>query len=93
LQKNLQKKISLVNKENVVENLMIGLRSDNSGIVLSSAFYLGELKSQEAVIPLMKILKSSDEEEPRIAAALTLLKINDARGIYAIKKAMKFDES
>ena len=83
----------LINKEVVVENLMIGLKSDNNGLISSSAFYLGEIKSQEAVIPLMKILKNSDEEELRIRAALSLLKIGDARGIYAIKRAIKFDES
>ena len=87
------KEVKLANREIVVENLMIGLRSDNTGLVSSSAFYLGELKSQEAVIPLLKLLKNSDEEELRIAAALALLKINDARGIYAINKAIKFDDS
>lgn len=87
------KEVRLVNKEIVVENLISGLKSENSGLVSSSAFYLGELKSQEAVISLMKLLKNSDEEELRIAAALALLKINDARGIYAIKKAIEFDES
>lgn len=87
------KETRLLNKEIVVENYLIGLESENNGLMSSSAFYLGELKSQEAVIPLMKILKNSDEEELRIAAALSLLKIGDARGIYAIKRAIKFDES
>ena len=41
----------------------------------------------------MKILKNSVEEELRIGAALSLLKIGDARGIYAIKRAIQFDES
>ena len=87
------KETRLLNKEIVVENYLIGLESENKGLMSSSAFYLGELKSQEAVIPLMKILKNSDEEELRIAAALSLLKIGEARGIYAIKRAIKFDES
>ncbi|UCH64378.1 MAG: hypothetical protein JSW63_07005 [Ignavibacterium sp.] len=87
------KETRLLNKEIVVENYLIGLHSENNGLMSSSAFYLGELRSGEAVIPLMKILKSSDEEELRIAAALALLKIGDERGIYAIKKAIRFDES
>jgi HEAT repeat protein len=83
----------LLNSEIVVENYLIGLESENNGLMSSSAYFLGERKSDEAVIPLMKILKNSDEEELRIAAALALLKIGDERGIYAIKRAIKFDES
>ena len=51
------------------------------------------LKSDEAVIPLMKILKNDENEEARIMAALSLLKIKDSRGIFAIKQAIQFDES
>jgi len=87
------KEVRLLNKEVVVENLLIGLNSNNNGLISSSAFYLGELNTKEAVIPLMKMLKNSNEEKLRIAAALALLKIGDARGIYAIKKAIEFDES
>jgi HEAT repeat protein len=87
------KEVRLLNREIAVENYLTGLESENSGLMTSSAYYLGELKSEEAVIPLMKILKSSDEEQLRIAAALALLKIGDEKGIYAIKKAIRFDES
>jgi HEAT repeat protein len=73
--------------------LLIGLDSDNAGLTSSSAYYLGELSSAEAVIPLMKILKNAKQEELRISAALALLKIGDERGIYAIKRAIVFDES
>jgi len=69
------------------------LESKNNGLICSSAFYLGEYNSTQAVIPLMKILKNSGAEELRISAALALLKIGDARGIYAIKQAIKFDAS
>lgn len=80
-------------KEKAVENLLVGLNSDNEGLQSSSAFFLGEYNFREAVIPLMKILKSNAEEELRIQAALALIKIGDARGIYAVKRAGKFDES
>jgi HEAT repeat protein len=79
--------------EKAVTNLLIGLKSDNAGLRSSSAYFLGEYNSREAVIPLMKILKSNAEEELRIQAALALIKIGDARGIYAVKRAGKFDES
>ena len=82
-----------INRDLAIQNLLIGLDSDNTGLTSSSAFYLGELSSTEAVIPLMKMLRNSEQEELRISAALALLKIGDARGIYAIKRAIVFDES
>lgn len=82
-----------INKDLAIQNLLIGLDSYNTGLTSSSAFYLGELSSTEAVIPLMKMLRNSEREELRISAALALLKIGDARGIYAIKRAIVFDES
>jgi len=80
-------------KEKAIENLLVGLNSNNEGLQSSSAFFLGEYNSTEAVIPLMKILKNSAQEELRIQAALALFKIGDSRGIYAIKKAISFDKS
>lgn len=87
------KQVKAFNKVLATKNLLIGLESKNNGLISSSAFYLGEYNSTQAVIPLMKILKNSAAEELRISAALALLKIGDARGIYAIKQAIKFDES
>ena len=47
-----------INQNLAVQNLLIGLESNNAGLTSSSAYYLGELNSTEAVIPLMKILYS-----------------------------------
>jgi len=74
-------------------NLLIGLQSDNQGLRESSAFMLGELKSAKAVIPLMNILRSEEHESSRVVAALALCRIGDARGVYAVKQATKFDDS
>lgn len=86
-------KKSNVNRDLVITNLMNGINSGNQGLRMSSAYFLGEFKSDEAVIPLMKILKSDENEESRIMSALSLLKIGDSRGIFAIKQAIQFDES
>jgi len=82
-----------IQKEKAIENFLIGLNSENAGLQSSSAFFLGEFGSEEAVLPLMKILKSNSGEKMRIQAALALFKIGDARGIFAIKRAIKFDNS
>jgi hypothetical protein len=74
-------------------NYLQGILSDNEGLTVSATYFLGEMKSDEAVIPLMNQLKSSEDESCRIAAALALTKIGDERGIYSVKKAAQFDES
>lgn len=81
------------NREIIIEYLMNGIRSDNFGLRTSSAFLLGEFKSDEAVIELLSMLHNEESDDARIMAALSLLKIEDPRGIYAIKQAIKFDES
>ena len=64
----------------VVENYLTGIESDNFGLKTSSAYYLGELKSSEAV-------------RTRITAALALYKIGDGRGIYRLKTMARFEEN
>ncbi len=77
----------------VEKNLLEGIASDNQGLKLSSAYFLGEIKSDKAILPLLEILHNSDECCAKQVAALALYKINSARGMFAIKQAIKFDEN
>jgi len=79
--------------EAAVTNLMLGLNSDNLGLKQSCAFMLGELRATEAVVPLMAMLRSEQPECCRIVAALALCRIGDERGTFAVKRAVKYDES
>jgi len=81
------------NRDLIVKNLINGINSGNEGLRLSSAYFLGEMEADEAVIPLLKILKSDPNEDARILAALSLYKIDDSRGLFAIKQAITFDDS
>ena len=54
---------------------------------------LGEMGSTKAVVPLMRMLRDSDTESERIVAALALCRIGDGRGVYAVQRAVQFDES
>jgi len=63
------------------------------GLKISSAYFLGEIKSNKAVIPLMRILKSSSLEEERVIAALSLSKIQTEKGMFAVKQSIRFDDS
>lgn len=91
--KDLPKNHVKLNSQNIEKTLLVGLESGNLGLSISSAQTLGELKSSKAVIPLLRILHNSTNESSRIAAALSLYKIGDGRGIRAIKQAAKFDKS
>ncbi len=79
--------------DKVEANLLEGLKSDNCGLKISSAYYLGEMKSTKAVIPLMEMLRCNDNIDARIIAALSLTKIENARGIYMVKMGAKFNDS
>jgi len=80
------------NKALIEENLLIGLSTNNIGLQRSSALLLGTMQSDNAVIPLMTAFHNNPNESVRIAAAWALCKIGDARGVYAVKMAVKYDE-
>lgn len=79
--------------ENTILSLLEGLSSDNLGLKTSCAYMLGELKVPDAVIPLMRILREDENEKARISSALALYKIGTPLSIFAVKQAIKFDES
>lgn len=86
-------KKSLVSIEMIIKNLLVGVKSDNYGLRTSSAFLLGEFQADESVIELLGMLHNEESDDARIMAALSLLKIEDERGIFAIKQAVKYDNS
>jgi HEAT repeat protein len=74
------------------ENLLIGIKSDNAGLRESSAYLLGEFQCPQAVIPLMEILHNDPRPSTRAVAALALCWIGDERGVFAVKRAVRFDD-
>ena len=87
------KVLKKLNDDSIDLNYLEGVKAENLGLKISASYYLGERKSSKAVAPLMKILKSDKSPEARIMAALSLFKIGDERGIYAIKQAVQFDDN
>lgn len=80
-------------KEACIETLLKGLQTENRGLQAGCTYMLGELCCDRGIITLLDILHNNPSEELRILAALSLYKIGDSRGIYAIKQSIKFDES
>ena len=76
-----------------VNNYLADMKSDNPGVRVSAAFFAGEYKIEEAVIPLMKMLNSEKSEEARIIAALSLVKIGTGKAVYAVKQSATLDNS
>lgn len=80
-------------KEACINSLLDGINTNNRGLQAGCAYMLGELSCDRGVVTLLDILHNNKSEELRILAALSLYKIGDSRGIYAIKQAIRFDES
>ena len=84
------KEISTPSKyESVEANYLKGLESDNQGLKVSSAYFLGDMKSHRAVIPLMKMFNKEKNDGAKLVAAWSLLKIGDSRGVYLVKNEIE----
>lgn len=75
------------------KNLLKGVNSDNEGLRFSSAYFLGEMKSEAAVLPLVRMLRDEENEGGRIIAALSLIKIENAQGVYMVKRTAQFNDN
>jgi hypothetical protein len=80
------------NRQLAEDNLILGVTSDNCGLRASSASILAEVGTVRSVLPLLALLHNGGEDE-RIASALALSKIGDARGEWAVQRAAQYDES
>ena len=87
------KRLIQMNETQITENLLTGMNSCNKGLCASCVYMIGDLCCKKGVIKLMSLLHSAECEEIRILAALSLCKIGDGRGIFAVKRAAVYDES
>jgi hypothetical protein len=79
--------------DHIETNLLIGIKTNNTGLQTSCAYFLGEMKSDRAMIPLLKLVTKGKTEEVRIIAALSLYKIHSKIGMYRIKQLIKSENS
>ena len=79
--------------DQVEQNLLAGIKSDNIGLQTSSAYFLGEMKSDKALIYLLKLARYGNTEESRIIAGLSLYKIESNIGMYLLKSLRESDDS
>ncbi|MBI9071663.1 MAG: HEAT repeat domain-containing protein [Melioribacteraceae bacterium] len=81
------------NYDQIEDNLLVGINSENFGLRVSSAYMLGELQSERAVNSLTKMLREETHEGAKLMAALSLIKIGTERSIYVVKSSVKFNDS
>ena len=77
----------------IEDNLLNGLKSKNIGLQTSCAYFLGEMNSGKAMIPLLRLVRNGSTEEARIIAGLSLYKIHSRIGMYQLKGLAERDES
>jgi hypothetical protein len=89
-------------KSAVVDNLTVGIQSENTGLHTSAALVMYDLISEsylqsgdasKAMIPLLKLLKGGKTDEERIAAAVALYQLGNPIGIYKLRGVAVFDDN
>lgn len=82
-----------VTKDVIEKCYLDGITSDNEGVRASAATFLGYLKSDKAVLPLMKMMRDEKNEDSRILAALALIRIGDSQGVYMVGRTALYNSS
>jgi hypothetical protein len=89
-------------KSAIVDNLTVGIESQNTGLHTSSALVMYDLISEsylessdasKAMIPLLKLLNEGKTDEERIAAAVALYQLGNPIGIYRLRGVAVFDDN
>ena len=75
-------------KKQIESNYLKGLNSDNTGLKESCAYFLGSIRSEKALIPLMEMFRNAKTEGAKLVAAWSLLNIGNPRGVYLVKSTI-----
>ena len=79
--------------KNAIENLKVGIKSDNCGLKRSSIYYAGYYGFTETVPTLTEQMKKETDPRTRILIALVLYKIGDEKSIDLIKEMAAKDSN
>ena len=77
--------------EKMVQNLAIGVASNNLGLKTDCIYYAGFYEIEGLVEPLIKQLAKESNPDTRVLIALALYKIGNAEAMNAIEKLAKND--
>ena len=94
--------LSSTQKSEIVDNLNVGINSDNNGLRTSSADVLSDLvndkyldksDASKSMIPLLMMLENGKSDEERISAALALYNLGNPIGIYRLRGIAVYDNN
>lgn len=94
--------LSSTQKSEIVDNLNVGINSDNNGLRTSSADVLSDLvndkyldksDASKSMIPLLIMLENGKSDEERISAALALYNLGNPIGIYRLRGVAVYDNN
>ena len=81
------KKVSKKTPKSAIESLIMGLNSDNKGLIIGCAMMAGDYKITETVEHLAKILNSDLSYDIKTAAVFALYQIQTKEALIALKNA------
>jgi hypothetical protein len=70
-----------------IESLIVGLNSDNKGVIIGCAIMAGDYRITETVEHLAKILNSDLSYDVKTAAVYALYQIQNQEALIALKRA------
>lgn len=73
--------------KNSIESLIMGLNSDNKGVIIGCAILAGDYRITQTVEHLAKILNSDLSYDVKTAAVFALYQIQNKEALVALKKA------
>ena len=73
--------------KNSIESLIMGLNSDNRGVIIGCAILAGDYRITQTVEHLAKILNSDLSYDVKTAAVFALYQIQNKEALVALKKA------
>ena len=80
-------------EEKFIQNLAMGIESENTGLKKSCIYFAGLYEIREVVGTLVKQLKKEPDPNTRILIALSLYKIGDEEALNAVEKLIESDHS
>lgn len=83
---------NVTNNEYALNNLKLGINSDNDGVRKSSIYYAGKYRIAEVVSCLVERLENEEEAFVRLLIAYSLYEIKDVEGMKAVKD-LSIDDS
>ena len=87
-------KLSEVSKHKyALQNLVMGIQSENAGVRESSIYFAGQYRFIDTEDALLKQLKVEKESDIKVLIGLALFRMNSEKGMFELKKLASKDEN